>query len=118
MLILCLLKSNIDIREKVVVSTTEYSQTICARRGPSGPGCKYSLPNKIVICYRSHRITPEQVRLLLFKECDWRGRKLLFDSATIEKVPVSKNDKASVKQPVQVPYVVEVSNGYSYLVSF
>ncbi|XP_048484885.1 folliculin-interacting protein 2 [Plutella xylostella] len=64
---------------------------------------------------RSHRITPEQVRLLLFKECDWRGRKLLFDSATIEKVPVSKNDKPSVKQPIQVPYVVEVSNGYSYL---
>ncbi|XP_054005058.1 folliculin-interacting protein 1 isoform X1 [Hylaeus anthracinus] len=26
-----------------------------------------------------------QVRILLFRECEWRGRKLLFDSLTLEK---------------------------------
>lgn len=28
----------------------------------------------------------EQVRILLFRECDWRGRRLLFDSSAIEPV--------------------------------
>jgi hypothetical protein len=28
----------------------------------------------------------EQVRILLFRECDWRGRRLLFDSSAIEHV--------------------------------
>lgn len=28
---------------------------------------------------------PDQVRILLFRECEWRGRKLLFDSMTLEK---------------------------------
>lgn len=27
----------------------------------------------------------DQVRILLFRECEWRGRKLLFDSMTVEK---------------------------------
>lgn len=27
----------------------------------------------------------EQVRILLFRECEWRGRKLLFDSITVQK---------------------------------
>lgn len=27
----------------------------------------------------------DQVRVLLFRECDWRGRRLLFDSSAIEK---------------------------------
>ncbi|XP_051176600.1 folliculin-interacting protein 1 isoform X2 [Leptopilina boulardi] len=27
----------------------------------------------------------DQVRILLFRECEWRGRKLLFDSVTVEK---------------------------------
>ncbi|XP_026328787.1 folliculin-interacting protein 1 isoform X2 [Hyposmocoma kahamanoa] len=64
--------------------------------------------------FRSYQITPEQVRLLLFKECDWRGRKLLFDSSTIDKVPASKNDKA-IRQPDDAPCIVEVANGYSYV---
>jgi len=28
----------------------------------------------------------DQVRILLFRECDWRGRRLLFDSRAIEPV--------------------------------
>ncbi|CAG9784898.1 unnamed protein product [Diatraea saccharalis] len=65
--------------------------------------------------FRSRQINSEQVRLLLFKECDWRGRKLLFDSSTIEKVPASKNDKPKIKQTDRFPYALEVSEGYTYL---
>ncbi|KAH9644919.1 hypothetical protein HF086_014407 [Spodoptera exigua] len=64
---------------------------------------------------RSCQINPEQVRLLLFKECDWRGRKLLFDSAAIQKVPASKNDKPNVRQSEEVPCILEVSEGFTYL---
>ncbi|KAI5636381.1 folliculin-interacting protein middle domain-containing protein [Phthorimaea operculella] len=63
---------------------------------------------------RSCQITPEQVRLLLFKECDWRGRKLLFDSATIERVPATKHDKPNRQMDV-APCIVEVSDGFSYV---
>ncbi|XP_017884959.1 folliculin-interacting protein 2 [Ceratina calcarata] len=30
-------------------------------------------------------IGTDQVRILLFRECEWRGRKLLFDSLSVEK---------------------------------
>ncbi|XP_063532408.1 folliculin-interacting protein 2 [Cydia strobilella] len=62
---------------------------------------------------RSCQITPKQVRLLLFKECDWRGRKLLFDSSTIEKVPAGKD--ADAKQTNTFPCVVEVAEGFAYV---
>ncbi|XP_068630181.1 folliculin-interacting protein 1 isoform X2 [Battus philenor] len=65
--------------------------------------------------YRSREIAPEQVRLLLFKECDWRGRKVLFDSSTIEKIPAVKNDKPNLKQKEGVPCIVEVADGFSYV---
>ncbi|KAG5676375.1 hypothetical protein PVAND_006216 [Polypedilum vanderplanki] len=32
----------------------------------------------------------EQVRILLFRECDWRGRRLLFDSSGIEAVTTTQ----------------------------
>lgn len=35
----------------------------------------------------------EQVRVLLFRECDWTGRRLLFDSSAIEKVNVSSGNQ-------------------------
>ncbi|XP_013136295.1 PREDICTED: folliculin-interacting protein 2 isoform X2 [Papilio polytes] len=63
--------------------------------------------------FRPCEITPEQVRLLLFKECDWRGRKVLFDSSTIERVPANKNDKPNLQS--DAPCIVEVANGYSYV---
>lgn len=31
----------------------------------------------------------EQVRILLYRECDWRGRRLLFDSTAVQKDNVS-----------------------------
>lgn len=64
---------------------------------------------------KSCQINPEQVRLLLFKECDWKGRKLLFDSSAIEKVPSSKNDKPNVRQANGAHSIVEVSEGFTYL---
>ncbi|KAL4710550.1 hypothetical protein ACJJTC_008952 [Scirpophaga incertulas] len=65
--------------------------------------------------FRSCQIKSEQVRLLLFKECDWRGRKLLFDSSTIERVPVLKNEKYKVCHADETPCVLEVSEGFTYL---
>ncbi|KAK6641852.1 hypothetical protein RUM44_013570 [Polyplax serrata] len=36
-------------------------------------------------------ISKEQIRFLLFRECDRRGRKLLFDSNAVEKIPLPNN---------------------------
>lgn len=65
--------------------------------------------------FRLHQINPEQVRLLLFKEYDWRGRKLLFDSSAIQKVPAGKNDKPNIRHTDETPNIVEVSDGFSYI---
>ncbi|KAJ0179746.1 hypothetical protein K1T71_004337 [Dendrolimus kikuchii] len=64
---------------------------------------------------RLHQINPEQVRLLLFKEYDWRGRKLLFDSSSIQKVPAGNNDKPNIRHTDEAPCIVEVSDGFSYV---
>lgn len=74
--------------------------------------------SKICLFLRFCQITSEQVRLLLFKECDWRGRKILFDSSSIQKVPAGKNDKPTFRQTDELPCIVEVTDGFSYLVSF
>ncbi|XP_035789957.1 uncharacterized protein LOC118465649 isoform X2 [Anopheles albimanus] len=50
----------------------------------------------------------DQVRILVFKECDLRGRKLLFDSSTVEKVPsdcLSSATSAADHHPASVPQV-------------
>ncbi|XP_045764522.1 folliculin-interacting protein 2 isoform X2 [Maniola jurtina] len=65
--------------------------------------------------YRSSEIALEQVRLLLYKECDRRGRKVLFDSSTIERVPASKNDKPDFGDKGKVPCIVEVTEGFTYI---
>ncbi|XP_069354807.1 folliculin-interacting protein 2 isoform X2 [Maniola hyperantus] len=64
---------------------------------------------------RSCEIALEQVRLLLYKECDRRGRKVLFDSSTIERVPASKNDKPDFGDKGKVPCIVEVTEGFTYI---
>ncbi|XP_066147539.1 folliculin-interacting protein 1 isoform X3 [Euwallacea fornicatus] len=55
-------------------------------------------------------ISKEKVRLVLFRECDFRGRKLLFDSDATKKVPLEKTE-ADEK-------FVEVYDGFGYLVVF
>ncbi|XP_046960967.1 folliculin-interacting protein 1 isoform X1 [Vanessa cardui] len=64
---------------------------------------------------RSCEITSQQVRLLLYKECDRRGRKVLFDSSTIERLPAHKNDKPDYRNTDKIPCIMEVSNGYTYV---
>jgi len=51
--------------------------------------CKKELPLKRYIpsyCRDSAlQVETDQVRILLFRECEWRGRKLLFDSMMVQK---------------------------------
>ncbi|XP_058126474.1 uncharacterized protein LOC131294989 [Anopheles ziemanni] len=49
----------------------------------------------------------DQVRILVFKECDLRGRKLLFDSSALEKVSSDGNSAAyaSENHPAAIPQV-------------
>uniref|UniRef100_A0A182S9X0 UDENN FNIP1/2-type domain-containing protein n=1 Tax=Anopheles maculatus TaxID=74869 RepID=A0A182S9X0_9DIPT len=53
----------------------------------------------------------DQVRILVFQECDIRGRKLLFDSSTVEKVSSDSNSAAATAafasdhHPTSVPQV-------------
>lgn len=55
--------------------------------------------------------------MLLYKECDRRGRRVLFDSSTIERVPAHKDDKPDISNTEKIPCIVEVSQGYTYIVS-
>lgn len=40
----------------------------------------------LCIC-RQFPFAADKVRVVLFRECDIRGRKLLFDSSAVEKIP-------------------------------
>lgn len=61
----------------------------------------------------------EQVRILLYRECDWTGRRLLFDSSAVQKVSIS-NGKSSNSQngssndATQSRSFIGTSNGYGY----
>lgn len=73
---------------------------------------------------RTFSFSEDQVRVVLFRECDFRGRKLLFDSQSVQKVPlpstVSKtppNILCSSPQHSKNEVFVEMSNGYGYQVS-
>ncbi|XP_018336646.1 uncharacterized protein LOC108745077 isoform X2 [Agrilus planipennis] len=55
----------------------------------------------------------EQVRVVLFKECDYRGRKLLFDSQTIEKIEIPKGNKSGNNLKNETLYA-EINSGYGF----
>lgn len=57
---------------------------------------------------KTEAFTTDQVRLVLFRECDFRGRKLLFDSDAVQKVPVEKTEEDKK--------FVEVYDGHGYIV--
>lgn len=57
-------------------------------------------------------ITKEQIRILLFRECDFRGRKLLFDSESVQKVALPTTIETSDYPPTEK--YIEISNGYGY----
>lgn len=71
----------------------------------------------------------EQVRVLLFRECDWTGRRLLFDSSAVQKVSISETNQSNTTtndQNGKLPNsnvkdggnssraFIEICNGYGY----
>lgn len=74
-----------------------------------------------------------QVRVLLFRECDWKGRKILYDSSAIEKVPLKNGSEASKRKTSihscyvkssdnsedkqSQPSIIEISEGFAFHVS-
>ncbi|KAK3930070.1 Folliculin-interacting protein 2 [Frankliniella fusca] len=63
----------------------------------------------------------DQVRVLLFRECERRGRKLLFDSKAVKKIPLptllqcSRLRKGLKAEDLKrADGFVEISNGYGY----
>lgn len=83
------------------------------------------------ICFNSlFPFASEQVRILLYRECDFTGRRLLFDSSALKKINVAsskpkayqsniknqndinannKDDKSTLHQEF-----IEIWNGYGY----
>ncbi|GLV39007.1 uncharacterized protein CBL_06006 [Carabus blaptoides fortunei] len=72
------------------------------------------------VCERAFTFSQDQVRVVLFRECDFRGRKLLFDSQSVQKIPipvtVTKPQTATgiPSLPNKNEVFVEISNGYGY----
>ncbi|KAJ9574157.1 hypothetical protein L9F63_008413, partial [Diploptera punctata] len=71
--------------------------------------------------WKPFNFSKEQVRVLLFRECDWRGRKLLFDSKAVQKVSLESNSCSKLKfgqrqknENKKTETYVEVTNGFGY----
>lgn len=75
---------------------------------------------------RLFTFSKDQVQVVLFRECDFRGRKLLFDSHAIRKVSlhtVNNNETSEhISSEKKVPEVLdkyaEKTNGYGYVVTY
>ena len=94
-----------------------------------------------LLLYSQFPFSNAQVRILLYRECDWRGRKLLFDSTAIQKVNLSETSTTVTSKPYttaatinsksnnnsifsetknkvggekKYPVYIETSNGYGY----
>ena len=83
------------------------------------PICVYVLPRS----WRPFNFSKDQVRILLFRECDWRGRKLLFDSKAVQKVRLESQPCRKLKfgscqklDNHKSDAFVEVTNGFVYQV--
>lgn len=62
-----------------------------------------------------YTIERDEVRVLLFRECDWRGRKLLFDSSCVQKVAVNNFHSNGVRpRRDSKEHVFEINNGFGY----
>lgn len=78
-------------------------------------------------CILSRKIfefNKDQVRILLFRECERRGRKLLFDSKAVKKVHLPNSSqcgrfrtgvKTEETRKGEASYV-EITNGFGYQV--
>lgn len=73
--------------------------------------------------YRKFPFSNEQVRILLFRECDIRGKKLLFDSIGIQNVADLQQQQNTCDQKNRSSYSsnastishIDLSNGYRYV---
>ncbi|XP_071514108.1 uncharacterized protein [Panulirus ornatus] len=76
-------KSEVNKAQKTITSTVQSSQN-----QPGGGSPPFHLAK-------------DGIRVLLFRECDARGRKLLYDSKTVVQVPVTENTSnvSSCKAP-------------------
>lgn len=68
------------------------------------------------------------MRVLLFRECDWTGRRLLFDSSAVQKVCIPTNNPSATSnnqngklptandkdRPNSSRTFIEICNGYGY----
>lgn len=77
------------------------------------------LINFLYFSDRPFPFSREQIRVVLFRECDFRGRKLLFDSKTVKKIQITSNTKVPNSSSVvntskKDEIYVEISNGYGY----
>ncbi|RZC36053.1 folliculin-interacting protein 1, partial [Asbolus verrucosus] len=57
----------------------------------------------------------DQVRVVLFRECDFRGRKLLFDSSSVKKILIGLTKSGEVAKTAENEKISEISNGYGYV---
>jgi hypothetical protein len=57
----------------------------------------------------------DQVRVVLFRECDFRGRRLLFDSNSVTKIPVSFTKSGEIIKAPEDDKFSEISNRYGYV---
>lgn len=73
----------------------------------------------------SHLDLPKgQIRVVLFRECDRRGRKLLYDSHSVEKLSLGTSFQSAgylcrqkCDQGVKISDFVEIAGPYAYRVS-
>lgn len=81
------------------------------------------------LCYSIFPFSGEQVRVLLFRECDWNGRRLLFDSSAVQKVNKPSNNPSPTSNNIQSGQLpnssdkdatnssrtyIDICNGYGY----
>lgn len=69
------------------------------------------------------QVGANQVRILLFRECEWRGRKLLFDSMTVQKhrsksetVCTAVNNNAEGK--CEMPFNIRTAHDFEVIIEF
>lgn len=85
------------------------------------PDKGYGVPVSSLSNSKVFDFNKDQVRVLLFRECEHRGRKLLFDSKAVKKIPLPSLLQCSrLRKGVKAEDLrkadafVEISNGFGY----
>lgn len=84
---------------------------------------KFNVIFRMFCSHKSFEFSKDQVRILLFRECERRGRKLLFDSKAVKRIPctnVPQNSRArragKTEGITKAENFVEISSGFGYQV--